>query len=159
MNPLKKLPKNPQKYGPGVLNREDYEAMQEVVSEGKNKYGPALLGKSPEAREAAEAPRAPKAPAPPPTLDKEALDELVAKYSSEDGYVSIKDLTEILDEMPSAFDRLFGWELNRKDGPRIGALQELQRREVQREPPRGPVLQAIETAIAKARGDLKGKED
>lgn len=150
MTPLKNLPKKPEKYGPAVMAPGDYEAIQEVVVDKKNKYGPALLGKTAEEAEEVHKPTPPTSSH--PAFDSGDLEALLAKYTAEDGYVSIKDLKTILEEMPQAFDRLFGWELNRRDGPRIGALQEFQRLEVQKQPPRTLVLQTIEKGIAKARG-------
>lgn len=147
---LKKPPRNPGKYGPGVLDPDEYEAAQAVVDSGQNKYGPGVIDDHPDNEtEESQTEDSPDNEAP----EKTELDEMIEKYASSDGYLSIKDLKGLLEEMPSAFDRVFSWELNRADGARVGALQHLQKIEEGTESPRVLVVKAIESAIKKARGE------
>ncbi|MCK5650519.1 MAG: hypothetical protein KAJ42_04035, partial [Gemmatimonadetes bacterium] len=82
-----------------------------------------------------------------------ALDALVVKHANDDGYLSIANVKAILEEMPNAFDRVFGWELARAEGPRVGALNHLLELEMKREGgPRHLVQQRIELSLKEIRG-------
>ncbi len=148
--PKKKLPNYPRKYGPGILDPDVYEDAVEVTKSKRDRYGPGVLDPPEGADEAPEGDESTTDEAPP---EKGSLSELLAKHASQDGYVSIDKLKELLAEMPSAFDRMFSWELARVDGPRIGALEHLMKLETGVETCRPLVVQAIEVAITKARGE------
>lgn len=147
----KKLPAYPKKYGPGILDPDVYEDVKEVVKSKRDRYGPGVLDPPEGAEELPEDDQSTLTDDGPP--EKGSIEEMIAKYASEEGYVSIGKLKELLEEMPSAFDRMYSWEIQRADGPRIGALQHLLKLENEAEKPRVLVSHSIEMAIAKARGE------
>lgn len=144
----KKLPAYPKKYGPGILDPDVYEDVKEVVKSKRDRYGPGVLDPPEGALEDDQSTLTEEAPP-----EKGSIEELIAKYASDEGYVSIGKLKELLEEMPSAFDRMYSWEMQRADGPRIGALQHLLQLENNSVKPRVLVAHSIEGAIAKARGE------
>lgn len=142
-------------YGAGVVGEEQAAKNLEQQS-GTAKFGDRVLGTRVderteeerladlEAREARkELEKKTSRPTPP------ELEDLVAKYASDDGYLSISDVKEVLEEMPSALDRMIAWEMERADGPRIGALKHFISLEAQRQGgARAPVIQHLESALA-----------
>lgn len=155
-----KQTKNRGKYGPGIVGKDAYKAQEASEVARVDKYGPGILGVEEYARltgdgpqEATEGPKEEKKAVSTPPEEDPALQALVSKYATDDGYLAIKDVKSILKEMPNAFDRVLAWELGRKDGPRVGALQHLLELEGKREGgARAPVFQHIEMSLAKARG-------
>jgi hypothetical protein len=147
----KPLPEYPTKYGPGILDPDVYEQVEEVVKTKSDRYGPGVLDPPEGAEELPEDDQSTVTEEAPPK--KGSVEEMIAKYASDEGYVSIGKLKELLEEMPSAFDRMYSWEMQRADGPRIGALEYLLKLEKEAKTPRVLIAHSIEGAIAKARGE------
>ena len=149
-------PKNAGKYGPGIIGEEAFALVKDQVKMKPDKYGPGILGEEKyaelmgqrKAEQAVEAPPQVKEAIAPVAFSEADLDGLVKEYTSTDGYLSIAELKKALVKAPIAFDRLFSWELNREDGPRIGALAHLLELETKREGgPRPMVLQRLEMVL------------
>lgn len=137
------------KYGPGMIGQAAFEAQKAADQDNpQQKYGPGMLG-----NDEPKKPVATEKPKPASPDQDAALDKLVAEYATDDGYLAIEDVKAILDEMPNAFDRIFGWELGRADGPRVGALNHLMQLEIKRDGgPRAMVQKRIELALAEVKG-------
>lgn len=147
-------------YGSRVVGEEAAAAALVMAKKKGREYGPKVLGSSVDQSEEGKQKRA-ELPARgqrsklPPESDN--LDALVAKYATNDGYLSIKDVQTVLAEMPEAFDRLVGWELGRDDGPRIGALSHFIELETARTGGVRPtILKNLETALTAVRSKGKG---
>lgn len=89
-------------------------------------------------------------------MTEEAFEALMQNHVGDDGFVSIDDLKAALTSAPSSFNRLMAWELNRPEGPRVGAVAHLLEHEQKRDDgPRATVLGALESALKSARGKTK----
>lgn len=146
-------------YGSRVQGEEAAEAAL-ASTKATAKFGSKVLGSKVDQRTEEEVQEDRAAARAEEALNKVPVDadgELEARlqeYASEDGYVSIGDLKEILDEMPHALDRMIAWERERADGPRIGALQHFLKIESQRDGgPRAAVQAFLEKALARARSN------
>lgn len=146
------VPKIPGRYGRRVIGDKAYEQAKQVEDVGALKFGPRILGQEKydelvarqQGQQSENAESEKKGTDP---VDVSLLEDLVEKYKDEDGYLSINNVKAILEEMPNAFDRVFGWEIARADGPRAGVLKHLRELEVERiGGPRDPVLQTIDQA-------------
>lgn len=145
-------------YGSKVVGKEEAQRLLKA-NEKKARFGPKVLGSKVDQRSEEEVHQdqanreardalAKKTDNPVP----EELDELVRKYATDDGYLSIENTKQVLEELPSALDRMIAWEMDRNDGPRIGALKHFIGMEAERQGgPRKPVLEHLEKALAAAR--------
>lgn len=151
---MKVKPKTVGMYGPGIIGQSAYDKVKHIQKKKPLIYGPGILGEKEYAEalgelEPVEVPdiepetEETGPPSPPPLETDADVEALIEEYKAADGYVSVKDLKAMLKKMPTAFDRLFGWELERKDGPRIGALSHLLERELEREDGPRPIIQDV----------------
>ena len=149
-------PQNAGKYGPGIIGEEAFALVRHQVKSKPDKYGPGILGQEKydelmgvrKSEEAGEAPVEKKAAPQDPVFSEADMEALVKEYQNDDGYLSIPELKKALKKAPIAFDRIFAWELNRIDGPRVGSLTHLLELEMQRDGgPRPMVLQRLEMVL------------
>ena len=137
-------------YGALVVGEEN-AALAAAQQKTAERYGPNVLGPSVDPSEKGEQKREASGKPAGGAAD-DAVNEIVAKYASDDGYLSIANVKDVLAEMPGAFDRMLGWEMGREDGPRIGALTHFIEVESQRKGgPRANILKTLETTLIRVR--------
>lgn len=143
-------------YGRKVVGKEEAARRQKRVARKGARYGHKVGDGEPTPElEESQQQQTGEPPKPLPTggMDEETFEALMAAHANDDGYLSIDALKEALEDAPTAYNRLLSWELNRADGPRVGALTHLLGEEQKRATgPRAPVMAAIEGALRQARG-------